>query len=63
MAKKREEGTPTVPEALRALLQEEWDDETDFDRLSIRVRRTGEVAYRLYPRDGGEYEGGVCVVS
>jgi hypothetical protein len=54
---------PTLVEGLRAVLQADWDDDTEFNRAEVRILSTGEVAYRLYPADGSDYEGGVAVIE
>jgi hypothetical protein len=54
---------PGVVQALRAVLQEDFDEDREFARVELRIRQTGEVAYRLFPADGSDYVGGICVVA
>jgi hypothetical protein len=54
---------PTVVEALRAVLQEDFDEEVEYNRVEVRITQGGEVLYRLHPRDGSDYIGGVTNVS
>jgi hypothetical protein len=54
---------PTVVEALRAVLAEDFDDELRADRIVIQPRGTGEVAYRLHPRGAEDYVGGVATIT
>lgn len=52
--------TPTIVDAIRAVLQEDFPDEVEFNRLELRVTQSGSVPYRLWPRDGSDYHGGVA---
>lgn len=54
---------PTAVNALRAVLQSDWPDELQAERINIQVLESGEVAYRLHPAGGGEYVGGVTTVQ
>jgi hypothetical protein len=54
--------TPSVVEAMRVVLQEDFDEEIEFNRVEIRITQGGEVLYRLWPRDGSDYVGGVASV-
>jgi len=55
--------TPSVVQGLRAVLQEDFDETVEFNRVEIRITQGGEVLYRLYPRDGSDYVGGVTNVG
>jgi hypothetical protein len=54
---------PTVVQALRAVLQEDFDETVEFNRVEIRITQGGEVLYRLHPRDGSDYVGGATTVA
>ena len=47
---------------LEALADETVAEPGDFKQINIQVLQTGEVAYRMHPRDGGEYVGGVITI-
>jgi hypothetical protein len=55
--------TPNVIDAIRAILQEDFDESREYNRLELRITQTGECPYRLYPRDGSDYVGGVAFVE
>jgi len=55
--------TPSVIEALRAVLQEDFDETVEFNRVEVRITQGGEVLYRLHPRDGSDYVGGATTVG
>jgi hypothetical protein len=52
--------TPRIVDAIRAVLAEDFDDDREYNRLELRVTQSGSVPYRLYPRDGSDYDGGVA---
>jgi hypothetical protein len=61
-AKRTISGVPTVNAALRAVAQDHDADDVEADRITIRLLASGEVAYRIHPRDGDFYHGGVVSV-
>jgi hypothetical protein len=50
---------PSVVDAVRAFLVEDFDETVEFNRLELRITQTGACPYRLFPRDGSDYVGGV----
>jgi hypothetical protein len=56
------DGRPSASEALTAVLDEINDDAFLATSIVIRILASGEVPYRVYRQDGGEYEGGVAYV-
>jgi hypothetical protein len=55
--------SPSVIDAIRAVLVEDFDETREFNRLELRITQTGECPYRLFPRDGSDYVGGVVFVE
>jgi hypothetical protein len=51
---------PNVVDAIRAVLQEDWDDDVEISRVEIRITASGACPYRLFPSDGSDYIGGVA---
>jgi hypothetical protein len=55
--------TPNIIDAIRAVLQEDFDETVEFNRLELRITQGGAVPYRLFPRDGSDYVGGTAFVE
>ena len=49
---------PTLTEALDLVLDHSESDEVEIKRVEIDVMGTGDVIFRIYPRDGSESERG-----
>jgi hypothetical protein len=63
MAEQEQSHFPSAVEALRAVLQEDFPDDIEVNRIEIRITGSGHCPYRLFPRDGGDYLGGSATVS
>lgn len=56
------DGRPSATTAMRAVIQDLATDDFLATSVVIRILATGEVPYRVYRQDGGDYEGGVATV-
>jgi hypothetical protein len=54
---------PRLSEALAALGAAEYDDDVPYRGGEFRITAGGQVIYRLYPRDGADYEGGAVTIA
>jgi hypothetical protein len=54
---------PTVTQALRAVAQQEFDEETLYKSVTIRIMGNGTVPYRLHEREGDGFVGGIATVE
>jgi hypothetical protein len=61
-----EDATPTRPtlaQALRSVIRADPGESFELKRVEINVLATGEVVYRIYPRDDEEYISGVVLAD
>jgi hypothetical protein len=63
MAAELETQVPYFVESLRAVLQADFDDDLQAERVTIQALASGEVVWRAHPAGGGDYIGGVVFVG